>query len=222
LLNALKDTDDTHTALSLQPGIQFHKEISFTYAAVCTNSTALLYATALAQRMQLPQTACLSLSGPLEVPETDGGRAWFRAFDDNWELIQVHGFWASCFTKLLHFNSGCSSHHRQRQRACSLAPEHASLMALSSRYLWPTEVAWFYSHQFDDRPFVCMQPRPGEKRRLNSLASTLQLLQQQLLPALSAAGGWQPDQIQLLGFSQGGAVALELARHCKGSQRLGG
>ncbi|WIA35235.1 hypothetical protein OEZ86_003697 [Tetradesmus obliquus] len=109
--------------------------------------------TALAQRMQLPQTACLALSGPLEVPETRGGRAWFRAFDDDWELIQ---------------------------------------------------------------------PQPGEKRRLNSLASTLALLTQQLLPALSAAGGWQPDQIQLLGFSQGGSVALELARCCTGSQRLGG
>lgn len=69
---------------------------------------------------------------------------------------------------------------------------------------------------------ACLQPQPGEKRRLNSLASTLALLTQQLLPALSAAGGWQPDQIQLLGFSQGGSVALELARCCTGSQRLGG
>jgi hypothetical protein len=39
--------------------------------------------------MQLPQTACLALSGALEVPETGGGRAWFTAFDDDWELIQV-------------------------------------------------------------------------------------------------------------------------------------
>jgi surfactin synthase thioesterase subunit len=67
-----------------------------------------------------------------------------------------------------------------------------------------------------------LQPQSGEKRRLDSLAATLQLLQQQLLPALSAAGGWQPDQVQLLGFSQGGTVALELARRCRGSQRLGG
>ncbi|KAF6264330.1 Alpha/Beta hydrolase protein [Scenedesmus sp. NREL 46B-D3] len=108
---------------------------------------------ALARRIQLPQTACLALSGPLEVPETGGGRAWFRAYDDDWELIQ---------------------------------------------------------------------PRPGEKRRLTSLATALQLLQQQLLPALSAAGAWQPHQVQVLGFSQGGTVALELARHCRGSQRLGG
>jgi hypothetical protein len=52
-------------------------------------SALLLVVAALAQRMQLPQTACLALSGPLEVPETGGGRAWFTAFDDEWELIQV-------------------------------------------------------------------------------------------------------------------------------------
>jgi hypothetical protein len=39
--------------------------------------------------MQLPQTACLALSGPLDVPESAGGRGWFTAFDDDWELIQV-------------------------------------------------------------------------------------------------------------------------------------
>lgn len=35
------------------------------------------------------QTACLALSGPLPVPETDGGRAWYTAFDEDWEPIQV-------------------------------------------------------------------------------------------------------------------------------------
>lgn len=45
--------------------------------------------TALAQRMSLPQTACLALSGPLSVPESDGGRAWLTAFDEDGELIQV-------------------------------------------------------------------------------------------------------------------------------------
>lgn len=69
---------------------------------------------------------------------------------------------------------------------------------------------------------LCLQPSPGEKRRVESLASTLALLQHQLLPGLAAAGGWQPEQIQLLGFSQGGSVVLELARACKGDQRLGG
>jgi len=53
------------------------------------NGAPLCPAAALAQRMALPQTACLALSGPLEVPETDGGHAWFTAFDDFGELIQV-------------------------------------------------------------------------------------------------------------------------------------
>lgn len=44
---------------------------------------------ALAARMALPQTATLALAGPMEVPETDGGRAWFQAFDEEWELIEV-------------------------------------------------------------------------------------------------------------------------------------
>lgn len=43
----------------------------------------------LASRMALPQTASLSLAGPIVVPETGGGRAWFQAFDDNFELIKV-------------------------------------------------------------------------------------------------------------------------------------
>jgi hypothetical protein len=44
---------------------------------------------ALAHRMGLPQTCSLALSGPIEVPETDGGRAWFEAFEEDFELIQV-------------------------------------------------------------------------------------------------------------------------------------
>jgi hypothetical protein len=39
--------------------------------------------------MALPQTATLALAGPLAVPEVDGGRAWFPAFEDSGELIQV-------------------------------------------------------------------------------------------------------------------------------------
>ncbi|KAK3280976.1 hypothetical protein CYMTET_11208, partial [Cymbomonas tetramitiformis] len=42
----------------------------------------------LAKKMKLPQTATLAISGPLEIPMTDGGRAWYTAFDDDFELIQ--------------------------------------------------------------------------------------------------------------------------------------
>eukprot|EP00775_Hariotina_reticulata_P012329 gene12329-12464_t len=90
---------------------------------------------------------------PAAFTESGGGRSWFTAFDDTWELIQ---------------------------------------------------------------------PQAGERRRLESLEATLQLLQHQLLPALASVGGWQPGQVQLLGYSQGGTVALELARACRGPNRLGG
>ncbi|GAX76125.1 hypothetical protein CEUSTIGMA_g3568.t1 [Chlamydomonas eustigma] len=43
---------------------------------------------ALARRMALPQTATLALAGLLEVPESGGGRAWFEAFDEEYERIQ--------------------------------------------------------------------------------------------------------------------------------------
>ena len=42
--------------------------------------------------MQLPQTATLALAGPLAVPETDGGRAWLQAFEEDFELIKVGGY----------------------------------------------------------------------------------------------------------------------------------
>eukprot|EP00798_Chlamydomonas_sp_ICE-L_P015722 gene15722-21842_t len=101
--------------------------------------------------MALPNTASLALAGPIEVPETDGGRSWFISFDDDWELIQ---------------------------------------------------------------------PTKAEKRRLHSLASTLQLLQK-LIASLIAVG-WEYQQLQLFGFSQGGSTALALHRCYTGSQRLGG
>jgi predicted esterase len=42
----------------------------------------------LARHMALPQTAALALAGPLPVAETNGGRAWFRTFeDDGWTPI---------------------------------------------------------------------------------------------------------------------------------------
>ena len=51
---------------------------------------------ALARRMALPQTASLALGGPLGVEGTDGGRAWFEAFEDDGSLIQVALALPSC------------------------------------------------------------------------------------------------------------------------------
>jgi surfactin synthase thioesterase subunit len=74
------------------------------------------------------------------------------------------------------------------------------------------------------RHLLLPQALPGETRRTDSLAVTLTLLQQLLFEVLPAIGGWRPDQIQLLGFSQGACVSMELARVlCQaGRQPLGG
>jgi predicted esterase len=51
-------------------------------------------------------------------------------------------------------------------------------------------------------------------------------MQRLLFEALPAVGGWRPQEVQLLGFSQGGCVALELAKtcqqHAKRAEPLGG
>jgi hypothetical protein len=69
---------------------------------------------------------------------------------------------------------------------------------------------------------LLLQPCAGETRRTTSLTGTLHLMQQLLFETLPAGGGWSPGQVHLLGFSQGGCVALELARACKGGRQLGG
>lgn len=42
----------------------------------------------LANQMKLPQTCCVALAGPLQIPLLDEGRAWFEAFDEEFNLIQ--------------------------------------------------------------------------------------------------------------------------------------
>lgn len=107
---------------------------------------------ALGKRISLPQTSTLSLSGPIHIPETNGGRAWFTSFDENWELIK---------------------------------------------------------------------PNRGEMRRLDSLRQTRKKLVR-LLDNLESKCGWNRERIHLLGFSQGGTVALDLALNLCGANRLGG
>ncbi|GFH07208.1 abhydrolase_2 domain-containing protein, partial [Haematococcus lacustris] len=108
---------------------------------------------ALDAKLALPQTASLALGGPLEVPESDGGRAWFVTHEEEgWEPIQ---------------------------------------------------------------------PRPGETRRLRSLDRTTRLISD-LLSRLVDSGRWRYNQLSLFGFSQGGTLALEVARQHRGSQALAG
>ncbi|KAL4430866.1 hypothetical protein ABPG75_006122 [Micractinium tetrahymenae] len=59
--------------------------------------------------------------------------------------------------------------------------------------------------------FDLIEGRAGEQRRTRSLAQAVAALQQ-LLAALQRACGYKPRCVHLLGFSQGGTVALELAR----------
>ncbi|KAI8468956.1 MAG: Alpha/Beta hydrolase protein [Monoraphidium minutum] len=71
--------------------------------------------------------------------------------------------------------------------------------------------AWFTA--FDDS-FHLIRPSPGEQRRARALRATTDALLP-LLPALAGArgGGGPPRRrLHLFGFSQGGCVALELAR----------
>lgn len=58
---------------------------------------------------------------------------------------------------------------------------------------------------------MILQGVSGERRRLESLQSTVQLLQG-LIQALHARCRWNSSKIHLLGYSQGGTVALELTR----------
>lgn len=102
--------------------------------------------------MNLPQTSILALSGPIHIPETNGGRAWFTSFNENWDLID---------------------------------------------------------------------PSPNETRRLHSLRVTRAKLSR-LLDNLETRCGWTRGQIHLLGFSQGGTVALDLALNSCGANKLGG
>ncbi|KAI3429303.1 hypothetical protein D9Q98_005398 [Chlorella vulgaris] len=59
--------------------------------------------------------------------------------------------------------------------------------------------------------FDLIEGRPGEQRRVRSLDATVSALQQ-LLGQLRQRCGWQAHRVHVIGFSQGGTVALELAR----------
>ncbi|KAK9819687.1 hypothetical protein WJX72_001109 [[Myrmecia] bisecta] len=77
--------------------------------------------------------------------------------------------------------------------------------------------AWItcYDEEWDE-----IQPSPAERRRIDSLAKTRGLLME-LLDKLHSQCGWPYRRMHLFGFSQGGTVALDLAKTCRGEKRLG-
>ncbi|KAG7670686.1 hypothetical protein Ndes2526B_g00472 [Nannochloris sp. 'desiccata'] len=64
-----------------------------------------------------------------------------------------------------------------------------------------------------DPTFELIEGRQGEERRIRSMHSTIDGLEQ-LLMHLNVHCGWDSRKIHLFGFSQGGTVAMELARRC--------
>jgi predicted esterase len=75
--------------------------------------------------------------------------------------------------------------------------------------------SWF---TFFDASCEPIEPVPGEMRRVNSLRETIKVLQM-ALDSVAARAGWSRRRIHLFGFSQGGAVALELARVCAAARK---
>lgn len=106
----------------------------------------------LGQKMELPQTAVMAISGPIVFPEEIiHGRAWFVAFDEDWELIQ---------------------------------------------------------------------PNKRDERRLKSMRTATVLLDK-VIEVMCKSYGWTRDRVHVLGFSQGGTLALDLALRSCGPRRLG-
>lgn len=142
----------------------------------------------MARQMALPQAAALALGGPQAVPFTEG-RTWYTVFDDQFDLIQVGGDWLGCIDGLSESGTWTQWGPPAALPACLAAGPPCM------------------------PPFIPppTQGRPGEQRRLRSLAQTVAALRE-LLQALQRGCGWRVGRVHLLGFSQGGTVALELAR----------
>ena len=174
---------------------------------------------ALARRMALPQTAVLALAGPLEVPETGGGRAWLQAFDDDFELIQVGGdgerqtigrrklIWGMGVTYELRRIS------REGESRGGLMHLHPFLMTTGGA-TGPFLGILLRPLRLPPPPPLspCRypQPTPGEERRSRSLAATVTLLSD--LVRRLIASGWGASRIHLFGFSQGGVGGFSQGR----------
>ena len=71
--------------------------------------------------------------------------------------------------------------------------------------------SWFTV--FDPTTFELISGRQGEERRIRSMHSTVDALEQ-LISNLNVYCGWGSRKMHVFGFSQGGTVAMELTRRC--------
>jgi predicted esterase len=98
--------------------------------------------------------------------------------------------------------------------AKTLALPQTSYIALGAPHEVPLSDggrSWFTV--FDPTTFELIPARRGGERRIRSMESTVDALEQLLLHVYVYCG-YAPRKIHLFGFSQGGTVAMQLARRC--------
>jgi len=101
--------------------------------------------------------------------------------------------------------------------AKTLALPQTSYIALGAPFEVPLSASgrsWFTVW---DSTFNLIEGRQGEERRVRSMQSTVDALEQ-LLMHLNVYCGWDFRKLHLFGFSQGGTVAMALARRCAAAQ----
>eukprot|EP00930_Biecheleria_cincta_P028109 TRINITY_DN19600_c0_g3_i1.p1 TRINITY_DN19600_c0_g3~~TRINITY_DN19600_c0_g3_i1.p1 ORF type:complete len:395 (+),score=88.79 TRINITY_DN19600_c0_g3_i1:55-1239(+) len=84
----------------------------------------------------------------------------------------------------------------------------------------PPGFSWFTMLDYETMDFI--QPSPKEQRRLSSLEASARQLEE-VIQVLITRYGWARGEIFLLGYGQGGTLALHmLERSCRHPEALGG
>ncbi|KAG8470922.1 hypothetical protein KFE25_009343 [Diacronema lutheri] len=88
-----------------------------------------------------------------------------------------------------------------------------SLLALTAPSKLPFEMGsgWYAAFEQDGSP-IAEPARPGDRRRAEGLRAS-RIAVQTVLRGLVDRCNWRPSELFILGFSQGGTVALDVATH---------